>query len=209
MNPEEPSIHPQPPARRLFWYRVKLLTLVAVFLSPFIGGWLALYVFELRPESGNYGTLVQPVRKIDWPPLTTRDGAYREDGFGGRWRLVLFAGDECAAPCRENLYYMRQIRILLGRDTERLVNLLIIRQPLDEPMKAFLRDYPDLVVIENFRRAELYSQFSFDGEPAVGGSPMLYLVDPEDNLMMHYPSENDQNRVLEDLKKLMKISQIG
>ena len=37
----------------------------------------------------------------------------------------------------------------------------------------------------------------------------MYLVDPDDNLMMHYPPENDQNRVLEDLKRLMKLSQIG
>jgi hypothetical protein len=26
---------------------------------------------------------------------------------------------------------------------------------------------------------------------------------------MHYPAENDQNRVLEDIKKLLKLSQIG
>jgi cytochrome oxidase Cu insertion factor (SCO1/SenC/PrrC family) len=209
MNPEDPPVNPQPPTKSLFWYRFKLLALVAVFLSPFIGGWLAFYVFEWRPESGNYGTLVQPVREIDWPPLTTRDGERREDGFGGKWRLLLFARDNCAERCRQNLYYMRQIRILLGRDTERLVNILVTGQPLDEPMKAFLKDYPNLVVIENYRSAALDSQFSVDEAEAVGASPKMYLVDPDDNLMMHYPSENDQNRVLDDIKKLMKISQIG
>ena len=208
MNPEDPPVNPQSPARNLFWYRVKLLALVAVFLSPFIGGWLALYVFELRPESGNYGTLVEPVRKIDWPPLATRDGERVEDGFGGKWRLLLFAGANCAEPCRENLYYMRQIRILLGRDTGRLVNVLVTGESLDEPMKAYLKDYPDLEVIENYRGASLYSQFAVGGE-TVGDSPKMYLVDPDDNLMMHYPAASDQNRILEDIKKLMKISQIG
>jgi hypothetical protein len=209
MNPEDPPVNPEPATKRLFWYRFKLLALVAVFLSPFIGGWLALYVFELRPESGNYGTLVQPVRKIDWPPLTTRDGERREGGFAGKWRLLLFVDDACAEPCRENLYYMRQIRVLLGRDTGRLVNILVTGGAIDEPMKAFLKDYPDLVVIENYRGAALLSQFSVDGGEPVGASPKMYLVDPDDNLMMHYPPENDQNRVLEDIKKLMKISQIG
>ena len=208
MNPEKPPVNPEKPAKRLFWYRIKLLALVAVFLSPFIGGWLALYVFELRPDSGNYGSLVQPVRKIDWPLLSNRDGERSEDGFGGKWRLLLFAGDDCAERCRENLYYMRQIRILLGRDTERLLNVLVTGQPLDEPMKAFLKDYPDLVVVENYRSTALYSQFDVD-EQAAGDSPRMYLVDPDDNLMMHYPPENDQNRVLEDLKRLMKLSQIG
>jgi len=208
MNPEQPPVNSENPANRLFWYRVKLLALVLVFLSPFIGGWLALYVFELRPDSGNYGTLVQPVRKIDWPALSTRDGRRIEDGFGGKWRMLLFAGDYCAELCRKNLYYLRQIRVLLGRDTERLLNVLIIRQPLDESMKAFLKDYPDLEVIDDYRGTALYSQFAVGGE-AVGVNPKMYLVDPDENLMMVYPPENDQNRVLEDLKRLMKLSQIG
>jgi len=209
MNPE-PSTEPlQAPRKSLFWYRVKLLALVAVFLSPFIGGWLALYVFELRPDSGNYGTLVQPVRKIGWPPLSSVGGAQSVDGFGGKWRFLLFAGERCGEPCRANLFYLRQIRILLGRDTGRLQNILVVAQPLDQELRDFLRDYPDLVVIEAFRQAQFYAQFSLPGESAVGDSPKLYLVDPDDNLMMHYPAENDQNRVLEDIKKLMKISQIG
>ncbi|MGD8838477.1 MAG: hypothetical protein PVI70_02695 [Gammaproteobacteria bacterium] len=208
MNPEQPPINPENPSRSLFWYRVKLVALVIVFLSPFIGGWLAFYVFELRPDSGNYGSLVQPVRKIDWPVLETRDGERRGGGFGGKWRMLLFAGDQCAGLCRENLYYMRQTRILLGRDTQRLLNVLITRQPLDEPMKAFLEDYPDLVGIENYRGTALYSQFDVGGE-AVGASPKMYLVDPDDNLMMYYPAKNDHSRVLEDLKRLMKLSQIG
>jgi hypothetical protein len=123
--------------------------------------------------------------------------------------LLLFVDDNCGELCRENLYYMRQIRILLGRDTERLVNILVAGQAIDEPMKAFLKEYPDLVVIENYRGTPLHAQFSVGGGEAVGASPKMYLVDPDDNLMMHYPPENDQNRVLEDIKKLMKISQIG
>ena len=58
----------------LLWHRIKFLTLIVVFLSPFIGGWLALYVFDVKPTSGNYGTLVEPVRKLDWPVLETREG---------------------------------------------------------------------------------------------------------------------------------------
>jgi len=70
MNQEEP--------KRLLWYRIKLLALIAVFLSPFIGGWLALYVFDIKPSSGNYGMLVAPVKKLDWPLLETLDGQRHE-----------------------------------------------------------------------------------------------------------------------------------
>ena len=201
MNSEQPQ--------SLFWYRVKFLTLVAVFLSPFIGGWLAFYVFDVRPESGNYGTLVNPVRKIDWPQLTSHDGKRFEDGFGRRWTFLMFVRDDCEELCYANLYYMRQIRTLLGRDTMRLQNVLITAGPLSEKTKTFLREYPNLVVIENDRQSQLYSQFDLDGLGQVGSTPRLYLIDPDQNLMMHYPPENDQNRVLEDIKKLMKLSQIG
>lgn len=195
--------------KSLFWYRVKLLALITVFLAPFVGGWLAFYVFDLRPESGNYGMLVQPPKKIDWPVLTAVDGRRFEGGFGRRWSFLLFAGDECGQQCFGNLFYMRQIRTLLGRDTMRLQNVLITAQPLSEKMQVFLREYPNLVVIENNRDQSLYRQFSLEGYGDVGNSPKMYLVDPDQNLMMHYPAESDQNRMLEDIKKLMKLSQIG
>ena len=78
-----------------------------------------------------------------------------------------------------------------------------------EDYREFLRDFPHLKVIEAYRRPQFDAQFAIDGEAAVGDSAKIYLVDPDDNLMMHYPAKNDQNRVLEDIKRLMKISQIG
>jgi len=193
----------------LLWHRIKFLSLIVVFLSPFIGGWLALYVFDVKPSSGNYGSLVQPVRNLDWPVLETRDGEQLEGGFGRKWTLLLFSGDSCDELCRSNLFYMRQLRTLLGRDTLRLQNVLISAQTLSEEMKIYLEGFPNLKVIEGNRDPGLYGQFELEGLGRVGSSPRMYLVDPAQNLMMHYPAENDQNRVLEDIKKLMKISQIG
>ncbi len=195
--------------KKLFWYRVKFLAVVAIFLSPFVGGWLALYVFELRPESGNYGELVQPVRKLHWPVLETVDGKRLDSGFGRKWSFLLFTRGSCGEPCRANLFYMRQIRILLGRNTDRLQNVLISAKPMTAEMREFLSEYPDLVVIDNYFDGDLYRQFQLPGLSSVGSTAKMYLVDPDNNLMMHYPVENDQNRVLEDIRKLMKLSQIG
>jgi hypothetical protein len=196
-------------SKQLFWYRVKFITLVAVFLSPFIGGWLALYVFEIRPESNNYGELVQPVKKLNWPVLQAANGDQFDQGFGRKWTFIVFAGNTCEAQCQSNLFYMRQIRILLGRDSPRLQNVLILRQAIDDELKAFLVEYPSLVVIENYRGESLYSQFKLEGVEKPGSTAKMYLVDPAQNLMMHYAAESEQNRILEDLRKLMKLSQIG
>ena len=184
----------QQESKGLFWYRIKFLALIAVFLSPFIGGWLALYVFDVKPTSGNYGMLIEPVRKLNWPVLETVDGQRQESGFGRRWTFLLFAGESCDELCRSNLFYMRQIRTLLGRDTMRLQNVFISAQPLSDKTRIYLQDFPNLKVIENYRDPALYGQFHLDGFGQVGNSPKMYLVDPDQNLMMHYPAENDQAR---------------
>ena len=201
MNQESP--------KKTFWHRIKFLALITVFLSPFIGGWLALYVFDIKPTSGNYGTLIAPVKKMDWPRLETRDGDAYVGGFGRKWTLLLFAGDECAELCRSNLFYMRQLRTLLGRDTLRLQNVLISARPLSEETQIYLKEFPNLKVVQDYRDPALYRQFELPEMGEVGATPKLYLIDPDQNLMMHYPAENDQNRVLEDIKKLLKLSQIG
>jgi hypothetical protein len=196
-------------SKKLFWYRVKFIALVAVFLSPFIGGWMALYVFEIRPESGNYGTLVRPVKKLHWPVLESVTGVRYGHGFDKKWTFLLLTRQACAEQCRSNLYYMRQIKTLLGRDTARLQNVLISTPAIDDQLKAYLTDYPNLVVIQGEGQESLFSQFQVNATEQAGSTPRLYLVDPDDNYMMYYPAENDHYRILEDIKKLMKLSQIG
>ena len=197
-------------AKSLFWYRVKFLGLIGVFLSPFVAGWMALYVFEIKPESINYGTLVQPVKIISWPDIRTTKGKAYQGGFGRKWTFILFSQDRCAKACRSNLFYMRQIRTLLGRDTDRLQNVLISTGELDDDLNGFLKDYPDLLVIDNFSDEALLKQFIVDENLAdIGSTPKMYLIDPDQNFMMHYPANPDEHRVLEDLRKLMKLSKIG
>lgn len=195
-------------AKSLFWYRVKFLGLIGVFLSPFILGWLALYVFELKPESGNYGMLVQPVKKISWPSLEDSKGKIYQAGFGRKWTFLLITHNRCEQACRDNLFYMRQIRTLLGRDSDRLQNVLVSSAAIDDDFESFLKEYPNLIVIERFSDDSLLQQFSVDAGK-VGSTPKMYLVDPDQNYMMHYPADSDEHRVLEDLRKLMKLSKIG
>ncbi len=194
--------------KQLFWYRVKFLSLVAVFLLPFVGGWLALYVFEWRPESGNYGQLVQPVKKVEWPSLKTTDGELLEQGFGRRWAFLLFTQDGCSQQCQDNAYYMGQTQKLLGRNHDRIQNVLVSRVALSSETREKLSANPGLTIIEGVQFDQLSPQFIADDQ-AIGEQPRMYLVDPDNNLMMFYPAQSDHGRVLEDLRNLMRLSQIG
>lgn len=196
--------------KSLFWYRVKFLGLIGVFLAPFIAGWMALYVFDIKPESINYGTLVQPVKKVSWSDMEALDGRVYQGGFGRKWTFLIVVRDQCGAACQSNLFYMRQIRTLLGRDSDRLQNVLVSTSGIDESMLAFLKEYPDFIVIENFTDNRMLAQFANDNKAdSVGFTPQLYLVDPDQNYMMYYPAKPDEYRMLEDIQKLMKLSQIG
>ncbi len=192
----------------LLRHRIKFIALVLVFASPFIAGWMALYVFELKPESLNYGTLVQPVKKLQWPPLNSVSGELFDNGFGRKWVFLMFVQESCSGQCESNLFSIRQIKALLGRDTPRLQNVLVITGSVDAELNAFLIDYPNLIVIRN-NSDSLVSQFQVPGVEAVGSSARLYLVDPDNNYMMYYAAEIDRYRVLDDIKRLMKLSQIG
>lgn len=195
--------------KSLFWHRVKLLAFIGVFLAPFIGGWLALYVFEVRPDNANYGTLVQPVKRLSWPALVSVTGDRYENGFGRKWSFVMFSKGVCDELCRSNLFYMRQQRTLLGRDTPRISNVFISAKPLDAELRTFFADFPDFIVIEAVGEKALFDQFQLEGEESVGDSPRLYLVDPDQNYMMYYQAEHDQHKIREDIRKLIKLSQIG
>ena len=192
----------------LLRHRVKFIALVLVFASPFIAGWMALYVFELKPKSINYGSLVQPVKRLQLPVLESVSGERFDNGFDRKWTFLLFVRESCSEQCQSNLFYLRQIRTLLGRDTQRLQNVLVISGGANAELDTFLADYPNLVTI-NSDSELLYSQFQISDVELVGSTPRLYLVDPDNNFMMYYPPEIDHYRVLDDIKKLMKLSQIG
>jgi hypothetical protein len=188
-------------------HRLKFIGLILVFLSPFIAGWMALYVFKVRPDSNQYGTLVQPVKSLSFPALSAQDGNALDAGFWNKWTFVVIANDGCQQQCQQNMYYLRQMRIALGRDIDRMQNVLVVTGKLSDEMQAKLAEYPALTVVSEAPSA-LVHLFDLPGIDT-GSSPMLYLVDPAGNLMMTYTADNKPKSVLSDLQRLLKNSQIG
>lgn len=192
---------------KLITHRIKFVALILVFLSPFIAGWLAFYVFEIRPDSSHYGTLVQPARPLSFPNVQSLDSRELTPVFWKKWTFVVIDNKGCQQQCRQNLYYLRQMRVALGRDTDRVQNVLLLQQPANADITNYLKDYPALTVVQN-AQSNLVQLFELEGN-SVGDSPMLYLVDPAGNLMMTYPADNIPKSILSDLRRLLKVSQIG
>lgn len=197
----------EPEKKSLLIYRIKFIALIMVFLLPFIGGWLAFYVFDYRPGSQNYGSLVQPARPMSFPEISAVDGRVLKSEFWNKWSFVLLSSSNCKELCQKNLYYLRQMRVALGRDMDRVQNILILKQSVDSELSQYLLEFPRMTVVAQANQS-LFNAFELPGIKP-GEAPVLYLLDPAGNLIMTYSADNEPSSILSDMRRLLRISQIG
>jgi hypothetical protein len=185
---------PAPPdaqrARRLG--RIKLLALAAFFMLPVAAGYLA-YSWWIPDQGSNYGELLPP-RALDDAVIAA---------LKGKWVLVQFDSGACGAYCEQKHYFMRQVRKAQGRDQTRVERLWLVTDTA-APRKGLLEAISGTRIEQGAAR-RLAEQFAAPGE-AVNH---IYIVDPLGNLMMRFPRDPDPRRMLKDLQRLLKTSQIG
>lgn len=125
-----------------------------------------------------------------------------------RWQILVSAPQECSVDCQQLVYMARQIQIGLGRDASRATHALAVAQPLNAEYDAKLqREYPQL------QRYSLdlptYTQGP-GGKVAPGhGATQLWIIDPHGNLVLRYDAKVNGKDLLNDLRHLLKLSNIG
>jgi hypothetical protein len=192
--------------------RVKLLLIFALFVAPPLGAWFAWqYVDEHGVDATtNMGTLVSPVRPVAAAGLATADGTVLPDGaLRGRWTYVLFAPAGCGEACREQLYLTRQVRLAVNKDVSRVQRMLVLPAAPTGAAKAELDElHPDLRIVLSSSPDATFAA-PFHGEAFAPDGTQYFLLDPLGNLMMRYADDAPGKGVLKDLRKLLKVSQIG
>lgn len=191
--------------------RLILLLLVAVFVVPLLAAaWLYRQVQQEGDVWGttNHGRLIDPARPLAPFELETAGGeTLTREALRGQWTLVFSPETPCLEDCRQVIYHMRQVRAALGREAPRVQRWLVLSGASQYTALAdFLENYPGMQVLTDTRRAVLDQ---LEGAGDAPDSPPVYLVDPLGNLMMAFPRSLDPRDMLKDLKKLLKISQIG
>jgi hypothetical protein len=120
-----------------------------------------------------------------------------------RWQLLVTAPNDCDADCQQLIYLARQIQIGLGRDASRASHAITTAQPLSAEYDArLLREYPQL------QRYPLDLKRYRQTAPGVE-LPQLWIVDPHGNLVLRYGAEVNGKDLLNDLRQLLKLSNIG
>lgn len=190
--------------------RLVFLAIFMFFAIPLVAAWwLFLHTEPGRPwATSNKGDLISPARPLqNFAPIRNRTGGdYTLDDLRGKWTLVFVPPAGCDETCKKNIYHMRQVWAALGRDADRVQRLLVFRkhEQFDE-LSGFLENYPRMQVVFDAGN-RLIGQIPFS-EAALDRN--IYLVDPLGNLMMAFPQTLDPRDMLQDLKKLLKISTIG
>lgn len=190
--------------------RLALIGLFAIFFVPIlVAWWLNVHTDYWRPSATvNKGTLVIPTRAIFAAGLTHLDGNAYDTGFFERgWTLVLVDSAVCADACERQLINMRQARLALGKEIDRVQSLYASLE-IPEPARIaeLQRAHPGL----NFARAnqQWLSPFALDVIGS-GEARGIYLVDPKARVMMRYGANTAAEGILKDLQRLLKISKIG
>jgi hypothetical protein len=167
--------------------RVKLFGVFLACAAPFVLGWAAWSFKWGTGTPGNYGELIPP-RPLSGPAF---------EPLRGKWVLVTFDAAACDAYCEKKLYFMRQVRTAQGKDQARVERLWVIT---DEA-----KPRPELLAAIEGTRISSAQREAFPGNPV----DHIYLVDPLGNLMMRFPRDPDPSKVLKDLQRLLKYSQLG
>jgi len=176
----------------------------------------------------NAGELVSPARPLPALalPLWNSDDAvatgYTDPNFlKGKWTFVYVGSGRCAAACQRRLYDTRQVRIALDRDMKRVQRVFIADAGCCDPQ--YLREqHPDILAVRASAEAAplLALLAAHDGTGPGGTGPggpgrrpfaesRVYLVDPLGNLMMSYAPDAKAKGMLEDMKRLLRLSSIG
>ena len=190
MNP--PSTSETPDRRKGRWQLILILMMV---ISPMV---LATFMYKLQfwvPDSRSYhGELIGNGQ-------TRADIGVQADQ--DRWQLLVTAPTACAADCQQLVYLARQLQISLGRDAYRASHALAGAQPLSTEYEAKLKaEYPQL------QRYSL-DLSTFTRNAAAPGEAQLWIVDPHGNLVLRYDARVKGKDLLNDLRLLLKLSNIG
>ena len=193
INQPDTARVPSPAARRRG--RLQLILILLLTVGPMV---LATGMYKLKfwvPDSRSYhGELIG-----DGQTRAALGVAADEQ----RWQLLVTAPAACAADCQQLVYLARQLQIGLGRDASRASHALASAQPLSAEYETKLKaEYPQL------QRLPLDLP-TFKQNAAAPGDAQLWIVDPHGNLVLRYDARVKGKDLLNDLRHLLKLSNIG
>lgn len=189
--------------------RMFLIGVFAVFFGPLLLATWLFYVPNswMSSKTQNHGELIQPAKPLDELKLTSISGEnWSKQHFIGKWTLLYIGDENCDLYCEASLFKMRQVRLTLGRDSERVQRkyLGIDNEKNKQTINEIMQAYPQMQV-NWFKLSRITNSLTLYKLQ----KNFIYLIDPLGNLMMQYSQDATSKGMQKDLKRLLKVSKIG
>lgn len=189
--------------------RMFLIGVFAVFFGPLLLATWLFYVPNswMSSKTQNHGELIQPAKPLDKLKLTSISGEnWSKQHFIGKWTLLYIGDENCDLYCEASLFKMRQVRLTLGRDSERVQRkyLGIDNEKNKQTINEIMHAYPQMQV-NWFKLSSITNSLTLYKLQ----KNFIYLIDPLGNLMMQYSQDATSKGMQKDLKRLLKVSKIG
>ena len=187
-----------------------LIGVALMFFAPLGLSFYLYYGKDWHPGGRvNAGELIQPARPLPPLELPLISSERRTDPqfLKGKWTFLYAQRGRCDDECRRHLYDTRQVRLALDREMNRVQRVFIgDADCCDLPeLKAA---HPDLIVIRSSPEDDALLALLPMREGA-SNSHRVYLIDPLGNAMMFYAPDAKPKGMLEDMKRLLRLSSIG
>lgn len=183
---------------------------VLSFLLPVVLAYIMFFFVDVKSFS-NHGEILNPIISIvDFKLKNEKNEVIAKEGLIHKWAIISFPGKDCDQLCATRLYDTRQIHKSLGKDQDRLRRIFIHLEPADKELAALLaKTHPDVMNV-NGEKSLIVDALGKNVHDAAGITHNeVYIMDPLGNIMMRFTQEQSNKDILTDLKKLLKVSQIG
>ena len=182
--------------------RIALVVIVALFTAPFIASWYLVFYTDFKKNDIGVqnGSLIHPVIEV---------GAIEAIAIGdetkqkllGKWTLTGFVSGGCDADCEKLLYTLRQTRLALGKNLDKVGRLVLTDS--DEVL-GYEEEYKGQKVVKDPEEYDrLMNKFreieNFDAND-------IYLIDPYGFIMMRYERSMNPKGIIKDVERLIKNS---
>jgi hypothetical protein len=196
--------------------RRTLIGLALMFFAPLALSFYLYYGKSWHPGGRvNAGELITPARPLPSLALPLAGAAGAGAGAGatkpqflkGKWTFLYVQHGRCDDECRRHLYDTRQVRLALDREMNRVQRVFIGDGDCCD-LEELKEAHPDLIAVRASPADEPLLALLPIREGAVN-SRRVYLIDPLGNLMMFYAPEAKSKGMLDDMKRLLRLSSIG
>ncbi len=188
--------------------RWQVVLIALLFVAPVVGA-----LFWKPTGYVNYGELVEPVRLIKDVRLEKLDGTpFNFSHLYRKWTLLYVGGQLCNEVCKDSLYKIQQVRLAQSKNAHRVQCVYLV--PADggtTGAQKLISQHPGMIGLaaEEVSFKQLAEQFKVNSQTPLNGAQRIYVIDPLGNLMMSYPPDADPSNMNKDLRRLLKVSQVG